>query len=217
MTTERFRVGIYAAGETTAAVDRSLDALRAWAAEHAGWRLVEEYFDDTTAAARDDFDRLIADAEAGRLDLVLFRSLAEFLPGGITATVRHLAGLGRHGVRFASHTEPHLTTLGDGGRLLALALRSLEAQERLRFAAHLRHRLDDARRDGHRGGRPRLPLATRQAIARLRREGRTVAATAEALGVAQSTVVKYQDAPIGDVLELLPDRAVRAIFGAGRH
>jgi DNA invertase Pin-like site-specific DNA recombinase len=216
MTTESFRVGIYAAGETTAAVDGSLDALRAWAAEQSGWRVVEEYFDDLTTATRDDFDRLIDDAEAGRLDLVLFRSLAEFLPGGITATVRHLAGLGRHGVRFASRTEPHLTTLGDAGQLFARALRSIEAQERLRFGVHLRRRLDDARRDGHRGGRPRLPLETRRAIARLRREGRTVAATAQALGVAQSTVVKYQDSPIGDLLELLPDRAVRAIFGGRR-
>lgn len=216
MTTEGFRVGIYAAGETTAAVDRSLDALRAWAAEHSRWQVVEEYFDDFTAATRDDFDRLIADAEAGLLDLVLFRSLAEFLPGGITATVRRLAGLGRHGVRFASRTEPHLSTLGDAGETFARALRSIEAQERLRFAVHLRRRLDDARRDGHRGGRPRLPLETRQAIARLRREGRTIAATAEALGVAQSTVVKYQDSPVGDLLELLPDRAVRAIFGGRR-
>lgn len=216
MTTESFRVGIYAAGETVAAVDRSLAALRAWAAEHSGWEVVDEYFDDLTAGDRDDFDRLIADAEAGRLDLVLFRSLAEFLPGGITATVRHLAGLGRHGVRFASRTEPDLSTLGTDGEPFARALRSIEAQERLRFAAHLRHRLGEARRDGHRAGRRRLPLETRQAIARHRRNGLSIAATAKALGVAHSTVVKYQDSPVRDLIELLPDRAVRKIFGGRR-
>lgn len=216
MTAASLRVGIYAAGKTASAVDRSLDALRTWAAARSEWEVVEEYFDDVASGARDDFERLMADAEGDRLDLVLFRSLAEFLPLGTLATVRHLAELVRRGVRFASRTEPHISTLGVAGEIFAQALHSLEAQERLRFSAHLRHRLGDARRTGRGAGRPRLALETRLAIARMRREGRSITATAEALGVARSTVNKYQDVPVGDYFEQLPDRAARAILRVRR-
>jgi DNA invertase Pin-like site-specific DNA recombinase len=216
MTGETLRVGLYASGETLAAIDRSLVALRAWAAEHREWRVVEEYVDELGAFDREDYQRLLADAEAGRLDLVIFRSLAEFLPGGTGATVRCLVSLGRVGVRFASRTEPNLSTLDDRGGRLVQTLRVLEAQEHHRFSAHLSRRISEGRREGHRAGRKRLPLETRQAIARHRRNGLSIAATAEDLGVARSTVTKYQDSPNGELIEPLPERAIRAIFGRGR-
>lgn len=208
MTTKRTRVGIYAAGDTRAAADRSLDALRAWSAEHPEWEVVQEYAD--MGAGRDDLRRLFADVERGDLDAVLFTSLREFLPLGAVDTVRRLALLTRLGVAFASRTEPHFTTLGAHQERHASFLLALEAQERHQLAKRLRrgHAWAKRRRPI---GRPRVPVKTRVAIARLREQGKTIAEISDTLGVAQSTVAKYQHRSIDDLFDLLPTRAFRAL------
>lgn len=208
MATNRYRAGIYASADTAAATDRSLDALRAWSEEHSGWEVVEEYFD--VAGARDDLQRLFGDAERGCLDLVLFRSLHEFLPYGCVQSVRHLMRLIRLSVDFASQTESHFSTVGPSRESLAPLLRALEAQERRQVSGRLRR--GHARTRRRRGaGRPRVSRKTRAAISRLRGQGKTIAETAQRLGVAPSTVAKYQDRPIDDLFDLVPERALRAL------
>lgn len=208
MTTKRYRVGIYAAAETAAAADRSVDALRAWAAEHSAWEVVGEYKD--VGRVREDLGRFFTDVERGALDLVIFPSLHAFLPLGTADTIRRLALLTRLGVAFASQTEPFFSTLGRQHESLASCLLALEAQERHRVSKRLRKGHARAKRRRPMG-RPRVPLKTRRAIARLREEGKTIAEIAEALDVAQSTVAKYQYRSTDDLFELLPSRAFRAL------
>jgi len=208
MTTKRYRVGIYAAGDTAAATDRSLDALRAWSDDHSGGDVVEEDFD--VAGVRDDLKRLFADVERDCLDVVLFPSLQGFLPMGARETVRHLAQLIRLGVAFASRAEPSFSTLGPEQEFLAPALLALEAQERHQISLRLRRGHARARRRGA-GGRPRVSRKTRSAIARLRGQGKTIAEIAETLDVAPSTVAKYQNRSVDDLFELVPERAMRAL------
>lgn len=208
MTTKRYRVGIYAAAETAAATDRSLDSLRAWSEEHPGWEVVEEYFD--VAGARDDLQRLFTDVERGCLDLVLFPSLRRFLPLGTVQTVRHLTRLIRMGVGFASLTEPSFSTVGAEEDSPVPLLLALEDQERHQVSARLRRGHARARRRGA-GGRPRVSRKTRAAIARLRGQGKTIAEIAKALEVAPSTVAKYQNRSVDDLFELVPERAMRAL------
>lgn len=208
MTTKRYRVGIYAAADTAAAADRSLDALRAWAAENSAWEVVGEYKD--VGRVRDSLRRFFTDVERGDLDLVLFPSLRGFLPLGTVDTVRRLALLTRLGVEFASLAEPFLSTVGTQQEWLASLLLTLEAQERHQISKRLRRGHASAKRRRPMG-RPRVPVKTRVEIARLREQGKTIAEIAEALDVAQSTVAKYQNRSIDDLFDLLPSRAVRAL------
>lgn len=136
-------------------------------------------------------------------------SVRDLLPENGRETVRHLAELSRLDVTLASRKESFLSTVDrTQAQLVCELLGFLERQEMLHVSAHVQDGLKRARRAGHGAGRPRLPKKKRREIVRLRRQGKSVRETAEALGIAVSTVVKYQHRPVDDLLEgLLPRRS----------
>lgn len=200
------RVGIYSVGDTLEEVEETLATLRAWCEERCGWKVAEEYFD--VGRGRDDFRRLWRAVQRARLDVVAVRSVRELLPETTHGTVRYLAELSRLGVGLASRDEPFLSTLdADRAQALGAVLGFLERQELRRISSRVQKGLRDARRAGYGAGRPRLSKQKRREIVRLRRQGKSVRETAEVLGVAVSTVIKYQHRPVDDLLEnLLPRR-----------
>jgi DNA invertase Pin-like site-specific DNA recombinase len=170
-----------------------------------GWQVAEEYVDYVTAlgSSRDDFGRLFEDARSGRFEIVLFITLRDFLPVATRETVRRLMELDRLDVTFAALLEPELSTIGVEGHRLRRSLAILEAQQHRHIASRVRSGMARVRQEGRRVGRPRLTLEKRREILQLRQAGRSVAETARMVGVSESTVVKYQNRPTDDLLELV--------------
>lgn len=199
------RAALYARSEgRDEEVERDLEELRAWCRRE-GWQVAEEYADYATplGSTRDDFGRLFEDARRGRFDIVLFTALRNFLPVATRETVRRLMELDRLDVAVAALFEPEFSTRGAEGSRLRRALALLEAQQHRHIATRVRSGMARMRQEGRPVGRPRLPVEKRRRIVALRREGRSVAETAQAVGVAESTVVKYQHRPVDDLLELV--------------
>lgn len=208
------RAALYVRSEGRAGgAERELERLRKWS-RAAGWTIVEEYTDYATplGSSRDDLDRLFRDARGGRFEVVVFTTLANFLPFGIRDTVQRLVALDRLDIGCVALDQPELSTFGEKGQRLRQALAILEGQEQRRISTRVRSGMVRAKREGRHVGRPKLSLEKRRKIVQLRRGGRTVAETAQAVGVSESTVVKYQHRPVDDLLELV----VRAPTAEGR-
>lgn len=79
----------------------------------------DEGITGTSTAKRDDFNRLIADCEAGKIDIVLTKSISRFARNTVDLleTVRHLKDIGVE-VRFERENISSMT--GDGELLLSI-------------------------------------------------------------------------------------------------
>ena len=96
-----------------------------------GWEYAGVYVDagitGTSAAARPQFQRMIADCEAGKIDIVLTKSISRFARNTVEllATVRHLKELGIE-VRFE---KENIWTFDSKGELLLTIMSSLAQEE----------------------------------------------------------------------------------------
>ncbi len=97
------------------------------------WEFVEVYSDlgisGTTTKKRDEFNRMIKDAEDGKIDIILTKSIQRFARNtlDLLATVRHLKDLGVE-VRFE---KENINSLSGDGELMLSILASF-AQEEIR-------------------------------------------------------------------------------------
>lgn len=103
--------------------------------EHDGWEYVGVYSDEAmtgTKEDRDDFQRLLADCRAGKIDMVITKSISRFARNTVTLleTVRMLKSLGVD-VYFE---EQDIHTIGGDGELMLTILASY-AQEESRSAS----------------------------------------------------------------------------------
>jgi len=162
------RVAVYTRKSTSAGLEQdfnSLDAQReacdnyARSQAHLGWKLVAEKYDDGgfTGAnlERPAFQRLLADIDAGRIDVVvvykvdrLSRSLLDF--------ARVMERFNRAGVAFVSVTQ-NFSTADAMGRLTLNMLMSFAEFEREMIAERTRDKVAAARRRGKWTGGP-VPL-----------------------------------------------------------
>ncbi len=100
--------------------------------EHPGWVLVDIYADEgitgTSLDKRDEFNRMIADCQRGRIELILCKSVARFARNVVDSiqTVRMLQNL-KPPVGVFFETE-HISTLDSTSEMM-LALLSMTAQE----------------------------------------------------------------------------------------
>ena len=122
-TEETIRVGLYSRVSTDNIEQASSIALQEVSFEdiarlHPNWELVETYTDEgisgTSTARRKDFQRMIADAEAGKLDLIVTRSVSRFARNLLDCvhTYRHLAAL-KHPV-YVYFVSNNIITNGQG-------------------------------------------------------------------------------------------------------
>ena len=87
------------------------------------WEYAGVYIDEgitgTSKANRDDFNRLIADCDAGKIDIILVKSISRFARDTVDLldTVRHLRDIG---VEIRFEREGISTLTGDGELLLTL-------------------------------------------------------------------------------------------------
>lgn len=105
-----------------------------------GWEYAGVYVDagitGTSAAARPEFQRLIADCEAGKINIVLTKSISRFARNTVDllATVRHLKELGVE-VRF--ERERISTFTGDGEVMLSI-LASFAEEESVSLSRNIK-------------------------------------------------------------------------------
>ena len=98
-----------------------------------GWQYAGVYADEgitgTKLNARTEFQRMIADCEAGKIDIILTKSISRFARNTVDtlSTIRHLKSPGVD-VRFE---KENLSSMGEDGELLITLLASF-AQEEIR-------------------------------------------------------------------------------------
>ncbi len=96
-----------------------------------GWEYAGVYADGAVSGTgteqRDEFNRLLADCEAGRIDIVLTKSISRFARNTVDLldTVRHLKDRGIE-VRFE---KEHINSLSEDGELMLTLLASFAQEE----------------------------------------------------------------------------------------
>lgn len=105
-----------------------------------GWEYAGVYVDagitGTNAAARPEFQRMIADCEAGKIDIVLTKSISRFARNTVDllATVRRLKELGIE-VRFE---REHIHSLTGDGEVMLSILASFAEQESVSLSNNIK-------------------------------------------------------------------------------
>ncbi len=153
-----------------------------------GWEIIGEYADIISGAAtkRPGLDRLLADAHAGRFDVVAVWKL-DRLGRSLIHMIQVVDGLLGKGVHVVSATEPHMDSITPQGRLLRNIMATIAEYERELIREHVVAGLARARAHGVQlGRRPRL--VNLNEIARRREAGQGWKKIARALKVPARTL-----------------------------
>ena len=193
MANTRTRAALYARVSTTGHgqdVGLQLDELRQVAAQR-GWQVVE-YVDDGvsgTKTSRPALDRMLADAQAGRLDLVVVWKLDR-----LGRSLQHVLGvldqLTGHGVGFVSLRDAGLDTTTPAGRLFTAIIAAFAEFERGVIQERVVAGVRRAQAAGKHCGRPRKDTADKALVAAkaLLDQGWGWRAVAEATGIQKDTL-----------------------------
>lgn len=122
-----------------------------------GGEIVEEYIDLASGgnSDRENFLRMLNDAEKHKFDFLLLWALDRFSREGIPNTLGYIERLKRNGVAIKSLQESWLDTRDEGLSDLLLAIFSWVAkQERKRIVERTKAGLERAKRHGKKLGRP---------------------------------------------------------------
>ncbi len=152
---ETLRVAIYVRVSTddenqTSSFELQINAYRDMVEEHEGWELVGIYADEgisgTSLQHRIQFNRLIADCEAGKIDLIITKSISRFARNTVDSllTQRKLASM-KPPVAVYFETE-NLNSMDSGNDIIMTVL-SATAQEESHvkseiMVSSLKHRFD---------------------------------------------------------------------------
>lgn len=145
-------------GQTT---ENQLPTLRKFARDN-GYEIVKEYEDKESAAGektRPAFNRMLADAQAGHFDVLVFWSLDRFTREGAYPTLEYLNNLSTWGVGVRSYMEQYLDTVGIFRDAIIAILGVIAQQESRRISERVKAGVDRVRaaKGGHWGRRPSVP------------------------------------------------------------
>lgn len=169
-------------------VGLQLDELRQ-VAQQRGYAVSAEYIDEGVSgskASRPALNRLMADVQAGRIDLLLVWKL-DRLGRSLQHVLTVLDTLASAGVGFASLHDPGIDTTSPTGRLLLQLLACFAEFEKAIIQERVRAGVRRAQAAGKHCGRPRVDLDLRPALALLN-EGRDLKDTARILNLSRSTL-----------------------------
>lgn len=158
-------------------------------AEQRGWTVAAEFIDDGVSGRKDSrpgLDAMLAQARAGKLDLVAVWKL-DRLGRSLAHLLRLTSDLATWNVALVSIRDAGIDTTSANGKLLLAVLGAFAQFEadltRERVLAGVRR----AQASGKHCGRPRMDLDLRPAVALLR-EGRDLKETARILRVSRNTL-----------------------------
>lgn len=120
-------------------------------------QVTAEYVDSASGSRsdRENFLRMLDDADRRKFDLLLIWALDRFSREGISNTVGYFQRLKRNGVAIKSLQESWLDTTDSGlGELLVSVFSWVAQQERLRIVERTKAGLERAKREGKKLGRP---------------------------------------------------------------
>ena len=185
------RVALYARVSTVnhgQDVGLQLDELRK-VAQQRGWTIAGEYVDAGMSGiktARPGLDRMLADAQAGKLDAVAVWKL-DRLGRSIQHVLATLDQLNAQGVAFVSLRDQGLDSTTPAGRLFTAMIAAFAAFERDLIQERVVAGIRRAQAAGKHCGRPRKEIDLRPAVALLR-EGRGLKDVARILKVPRATL-----------------------------
>ena len=169
-------------------VGLQLDELRQVAAQR-GFVVVQEFVDDGISgakASRPALDRMMADAQAGRIDVVMVWKL-DRLARSLAHLLEIVAALSAAHVSFVSLRDPGIDTTTPTGRLMLQIVGAFGEFERALVQERVRAGVERAKAAGKHCGRRRTELDLRPALALLR-EGRDLKEIARILHVSRTTL-----------------------------
>lgn len=168
--------------------ESQLIQLRAFAAQRK-WTVVEEYVDYVSGskASRPALDRMLADARAGKADVVLAWALDRLSREGIHAVFQYIQNFKDWGVAFESLTEPHFSTTGPSGELMLAIAAWIAKIERERISDRVKAGLARASSQGRKGGQPKRAF-DRARAREMRAAGVSYRKIGAILGVPHTTV-----------------------------
>ncbi len=137
-------------------LQNQLNPLRDYA-KAIGGEITSEYVDLTSGSNsdRENFLRMLSDADKRKFDLLLIWALDRFSREGISNTLGYFQRLQRNGVAIKSLKESWLDTQDAGlGQLLLAIFSWVAQQERMRIVERTKAGLERARREGKKLGRP---------------------------------------------------------------
>jgi DNA invertase Pin-like site-specific DNA recombinase len=158
-----------------------------------GFEIVDRYVEKkSTKKQRPEFDRMLADAHAGRFDVVVVWALDRFGRDTIGNMVA-VRDLDQRGVQLVSVREPWLDTTGPTRTLLVAIFSWVAEQEREQRSARTKAGLARVRQRGSKSGKPigrprRLDQETVARVHSLAARGQSSRAIAVALKVPRRTV-----------------------------
>jgi DNA invertase Pin-like site-specific DNA recombinase len=169
--------------------ENQLAQLREFAAKQ-GWTITGEYVDYESGAKADriEFQRMFADANQHKFDLVLFWALDRLSREGVLATLQYLNRLTSYGIEYKSFTEQFFDSCGIFKDAVIAIMATLAKQERVKRAERTKAGLAIARAKGKTLGRPKTIRATSTDVSRLRDDGRSYREIAKRLGVSLRSV-----------------------------
>jgi DNA invertase Pin-like site-specific DNA recombinase len=172
--------------------ENQLIALRDYCARQK-WTITGEYVDHETGGTskRPHFQRMFADARAGKFDLLLFWSLDRLSREGVAATLGHLERLTSYGVGWRSHTEEYLDSTGLFKDAVIAILATIAKQERIRRSERAKAAIQRLQRKGTTDhlGRPHV-VFNREKARELAAQGMSYAKIGGKLGVSAMTVYR---------------------------
>lgn len=191
---ETVRAALYARVSTTGHgqdVGLQLDELRQVARQR-GWVVVDEYTDAGVSGlrtSRPGLDRMLADAQAGKVDVVAVWKLDR-----LGRSLQHVLGtldqLTHHGVNFVSLRDAGLDSTTPAGRLFTAMIAAFAAFERDLIQERVVAGVRRAQAAGKHCGRPRKATADKALLAAkgLLDQGWGWRAVAEATGIQKDTL-----------------------------
>jgi DNA invertase Pin-like site-specific DNA recombinase len=189
--TKPLRAALYARVSTSNKgqdVGLQLDELRRVAGQR-GWSISGEYVDDGVSGSDDsrpELDRMMADAQAGKFDLVAVWKL-DRLGRSLQHLLRLISDLSRWGVGFASLRDSGIDTTTPTGRLMLQILGALAEYEKELIRERVIAGVRRAQAQGKHCGRPKVELEIRPAVAMLQ-QGRGLREVASITGVSRTTL-----------------------------
>lgn len=191
MSQRALRAALYARVSTVGHgqdVGLQLDELRQVAGQR-GWEVIEEFTDEGVSGvktSRPALDRMLADAQAGRFDVVAVWKLDR-----LGRSLQHVLGvldqLTGQGVEFVSLRDAGMDSTTPAGRLFTAMIAAFAAFERDIIRERVIAGVRRAQAAGKHCGRPRVEVDVRPAVALLR-EGRSLKETARILKISRNTL-----------------------------